>query len=483
MTEPQKRDEYDLLILGGGINGSMLYRVATDSSKKVLLIEKNDFSSGTSQASGMMIWGGILYLKNLEFNLVRKFCKARDNLIKHSSHVYTRRFSYTFLKESKRSLPVMKFGMALYRLLGNFRRAATKSITNKHLPSQWDKSRFKGGLSYEEGFLKGSDSQFTVNLLHRDHNSESRAYNYSNVEEIKWIEEIKCFKVHFLDHQKQKHIVYVKAIVNACGVWADGVNKKFGFKTKASHHLSKGVYLLLKNTNGQKDAFVVDMEENGDTLCWVPWGETVMWGPTETSIETIDELPVTKDDVTFLLSKLNSKLEQKVDLQDIINVRTGIRPLVKLNDREVKYSLELSRKAILESDPEFPWFTVFGGKISGGLEFSNIVFRSIFKKNPHKIQYNLKQETPVTTEFFNGAELPDVSWTVKHTQVRCLEDYLRRRTNIAQWIPVGGLGFQNEYLNDLKKISELIHLSHSAARTDVEHYINLQRKDRSKWEN
>lgn len=483
MTKQQERNEYDLLIIGGGINGSMLYRVATDSSKKVILIEKNDFSSGTSQASGMMVWGGILYLKNFEFNLVRKFCKARDNLIKQSNYVYTRRFHYTFLKKNQRSFLKMKAGFALYRLLGIFRRSATKSITNKHLPSQWDKSRFKGGLSYEEGFLKQSDSQFTINLLQRDPASESKAYNYSDVKEIEWLDEIKCFKVHFLDHKKQNHIVYAKSIVNTCGVWADGVNKKFGIKTKASHHLSKGVYLLLKNTNGQKDAFVVDMEENGDTLCWVPWGETVMWGPTETSIDSIDELPVTKDDVTFLLGKLNSKLEHKVDLQDIVNVRTGIRPLVKFNDREIKCSLELSRKAILESDPKHPWHTVFGGKISGGLEFSSKVYRSIFKKKPGQIRYNLIQETPVTTEFFNGAEIPDVKWTVEHTQVRCLEDYLRRRTNIAQWIPVGGLGFQNEYLQDLKKISELIHPFYKDAKIDYEHYITIQRKERGKWEN
>lgn len=483
MTEQQKNGKYDLLILGGGINGSMLYRIATDSSKKVILIEKNDFSSGTSQASGMMVWGGVLYLKNFEFNLVRKFCRARDNLIKHSNHVYTRRFNYTFLKKSERSFLVMKAGLALYRLLGIYRRSATKSITNKHLPLQWDKSRFKGGLSYEEGFLKKSDSQFTINLLYRNQTSESKAYNYSEVEEVEWLDKIKCFKVQFLDHQKQNHIVYAKSIVNACGIWADSVNEKFGFKTRASHHLSKGVYLLLKNTDKQKDAFVVDMEENGDTLCWVPWGETVMWGPTETSIDSVNDLPVTKDDVAYLLAKINSKLVKKIHLKDIINVRTGIRPLVKQNDKEIKSSIELSRKAILESDPELPWHTIFGGKISGGLEFSHKVYRYIFKKKPNQIQYNPALEAPLTTEYFNGAELPDVNWTVEHTQVRCLEDYLRRRTNIAQWIPVGGLGFQNEFLPDLQKISELIHPSKTGAKNDFEHYINIQRKERSKWEN
>lgn len=483
LEEHQEIPEYDLLVLGGGINGSMLFRIATDSFKKVILIEKNDFSSGTSQASGMMVWGGILYLKNLEFNLVRKFCKARDNLIKHSPHVYKRRFNYSFLKKGRRSFLMMKAGLALYRILGHYRRSHTKSITNDQLPFQWDRSLFKGGLSYEEGFLKESDSHFTINLLYRDNTSNSKAYNYSIVEKIEWLDDINCFKVNFNDHQNKAHIFYSKSIVNACGVWAEMVNKKFGFKTRASHYLSKGVYLLLQNSQDQKEAFVVDMEENGDTLCWVPWGKTIMWGPTETSINSVDELPVTKDDVAFLLGKLNSKLKNKIAAKDIINVRTGIRPLVKLNDKKVKCSLELSRKAILESDPILPWHTVFGGKISGGLEFSNKVYFRIFRKKPRPIQYSPTIKIPLTKEFFNCTELPEVKWTVQNTQVRCLEDYLRRRTNISQWIPVGGLGFQNEYLDDIKKISELIHPSLSDAKIDFEHYIHIQRKERSKWEN
>lgn len=479
----QIENEYDLLILGGGINGSMLFRIATDSSKKVVLIEKNDYASGTSQASGMMVWGGILYLKNLEFNLVRKFCKARDNLIKYSNHVYKRRFSFTFLRNGERSFFVMRASLALYRILGLFNRSATKSTSNKDIPSQWNNSEFKGGLSYEEGFLKKSDSQFTLSWLFRKTKTRSKTYNYSSVEQIEWIDSQKHFKIEFVDNSKQIHIIFAKTIVNTCGVWADIVNKKHSIKTKASHHLSKGVYLLLRNTTNEQNAFVIDMEENGDTLCWVPWGKTIMWGPTETTISSIEELAATKEDVQFLLDKLNSKLKKKILFEDIINIRTGIRPLVKLNEKEVKYSLDLSRKAILESDLQLPWHTVFGGKLSGGLEFSCKVYHHIFKKRPYPIQYNSTLKAPFTKEFYGGMKLPDVKWTVEYTQVRCLEDYLRRRTNIAQWIPVGGLGFKNEYLDDILKISKLIHASDKDASEDFEYYTHTQNTERNKWEN
>jgi glycerol-3-phosphate dehydrogenase len=149
----------------------------------------------------------------------------------------------------------------------------------------------------------------------------------------------------------------------------------------------------------------------------------------------------------------------------------------------VKYSLNLSRKAILESDKKMPWHTVFGGKLSGALEFSYKVYDEVFKEHPLPIEYNSKEEIPTTKEFYGGIELMDVNWAVKNTQVTCLEDYVRRRTNIAQWIPLGGLGFNNEHLNDLMKISELIHCSKEAANIDFNKYTESQRQERNLWDN
>ncbi len=260
MRKQQENIDYDLLILGGGISGSTLFRVASDSKKRTILLEKKDFSSGTSQASGMMIWGGLLYLKNFEFGLVRKFCKARDKLIKHSNQVSVRRFHFALHKKGGRSFFFMKLGLALYRFIGLYKRSSTKHFSNEQLPNQWETSKFKGGLSYEEGFVTNSDTQYTLQwLIRENNNSGSKAYNYSEISSIEWQPESKQFVVLFTDHYNEKHTIRTKNIVNACGVWADKVNKQFGIRTKASHHLSKGVYLLFKNKSENKDAFVVDM--------------------------------------------------------------------------------------------------------------------------------------------------------------------------------------------------------------------------------
>ena len=482
MSKVQNHKTFDLLILGSGISGATLFNIASNTHKKVLLIDKNDFASGTSQSSGMMIWGGVLYLKNLNIKSVLNFSKARDELIKHSNQVVTRRFNFAFLKKGGRSIVLVRFALYIYRLLGFLRRSENKRIKNSHLPKSWNYQKFNGGISYEEGFLKKSDTDYTIQWLLNVKNNESEIYNYTTVESITWHKDLNVFKVRYTDYNKINHIVYSKTIVNTCGVWADSVNTQFGIQTKYSHFLSKGVYLLLDNKTQEKDAFIVDMEQYGDTLSWVPWGETIMWGPTETNISSVSERIATKEDVVFLLNKLNVKSKKNFDFKDVINVRVGIRPLAIKSNKQVNYSLDLSRKAILEKNENLPWFTVFGGKLSGGVYFSKKVFKKIFKAKPNKVLYHSFQKIPTTTAFYNHRELPDVKWCVRHTQVRCLEDYTRRRTNIAQWVPLGGMGFNHEYVDDLKKICLLIHGSAKAASLDFNQYKDKQLKERSHWE-
>jgi glycerol-3-phosphate dehydrogenase len=239
----------------------------------------------------------------------------------------------------------------------------------------------------------------------------------------------------------------------------------------------------LDNKNKESDAFVIDMQEKNDVLCWVPWGDTVMWGPTETSIDSLEELPVNAEDVSFLLRKLNVNTKATFTKKDILNVRTGIRPLVKKNDKKVEYSLDMSRKALIEKDSKLPWFTIFGGKISGSLGFSLKVFKKVFASAPKLNEIDYSLQVPMSTEYFDGLSLPSVEWCVTNTQVRCLEDYLRRRTNVAQWIPMGGLGFDQGYKSDLKKLAFLIHVNPEDAESDFKDYIQRQIKERQTWEN
>lgn len=476
--------KYDLLIIGGGITGATLFKVCCDSDRKVLLIEKNDFASGTSQASGMMIWGGLLYLKNFEFSLIRKFCKARDYLIDYSDQVFVRRFHFSFSKNGGRSKLFVKLALALYRAFSLGKRDKTESFFNSILPSKWEDRRFSGGLSYEEGFLKESDASFVINWLFGMKMPDvCKAENYAEITMVTWDRSQGHYEVRYKNHLRQEVFCFVTNILNSAGVWVDEVNRKNGIATKYSHHLSKGAYLLLENSNSENKAFVVDMHEHGDTLCWVPWGPVIMWGPTETTIDSISEIEVNRGDVDFLLTKLNKISKKQFSKADIVNVRTGIRPLAKRPGQKVAYSLDLSRKAIIEKEKDQNWYSVFGGKLSGGLEFSLSIYEEIFANVATNVKPAGRVSIPTTSEFFDGLLIPEVEWSVVNTQARCLEDYIRRRTNIAQWIPNGGLGIRFEYESDLLGISLKIHNDIEAASKDLDTYKGIQKKVKEKWMN
>jgi len=103
-SAPRHPSEVEVLIIGGGVTGISLASLLARNGKSTLLLENRDFASGTSQASGMMIWGGFLYLKNLEFRQVWQFCRARDQLIAGlDGEVTKRKFTYIGLKKGGRN--------------------------------------------------------------------------------------------------------------------------------------------------------------------------------------------------------------------------------------------------------------------------------------------------------------------------------------------------------------------------------------------
>jgi glycerol-3-phosphate dehydrogenase len=472
--------EVDLLILGGGITGSTLLSVTSNSGRKTLLVEKNDFASGTSQASGMMVWGGLLYMKNLEFLLVRKYCKSRDWLVKNSASVTPRRFNYLPLAKGGRSSLFMTFVLFFYWILSGFVRGGIRTFPKSNLPESWDINRFKKGISYEEAFLTQSDSQYSFDWL-KQCPQGSYARNYCEPVKIVWNAGSAVYDVILRDKIGKRNICFkAKNIVNCCGVWADEVNQQFSIRTKYFHHLSKGVYLLLEK-QVRDDALVVDMEENGDTLCWVPWGPTVMWGPTETDLDDLQQIKVDTKDIKFLLDKLNNNSIKKWTEADIKNVRVGVRPLPKLPNQKVVYSLDLSRKAIIEQAPIGKWWSVFGGKLSGGYNDSHKIYKKIFNGSaPILSQQHLNKPNYITHLFYNK-KIKCPQWCKNEEDVFFLEDYLRRRTNLAQWISRSGFGRKGEFAEDIYHIALLLHQDEEAANYDYNQYRERVLREEKQW--
>ena len=244
--------------------------------------------------------------------------------------------------------------------------------------------------------------------------------------------------------------VRARLVVNCAGVWADTLNRQQGIETPYRHALSKGVYLGLARDEAHRSPLIFDMGAHDDVMTYVPWGPVALWGPTETAIEEIGEgLEPQPADIRFLLETANRHLRRKVGPEDIVSLRCGIRALVVDRDYvSTRYPLELSRHSIVHPERDLPWITAYGGKLTGSRELAGKIGRMIRHRLPPSLPPStLDTETTVAaTCAFPGLEQPVVAprWCREREFCCTLEDYLRRRTNIAQWLPREGLGRNGE---------------------------------------
>lgn len=170
---------FDIAIIGGGINGATIYNRLCQQGYNLFLIDKGDFSCGTSQASAMMIWGGLLYLKNLDFLSVYNFSHDRDALIdSFNNQAFSQHFRYIHNDEWGRNKYLAYLALQLYWMLGKCKR---KRPTFQNKFEELEFLRHKkgaGSLLYEEGFLKQSDSRFVLDWILNNQTENSLALNY-----------------------------------------------------------------------------------------------------------------------------------------------------------------------------------------------------------------------------------------------------------------------------------------------------------------
>ena len=453
--------EFDVVVLGGGINGACLYDTLCRQGYKVLLVDKGDFASGTSQSSGMMIWGGLLYLRNLDLASVFELCSDRDKIVHQKAS--------WMAPEMMRYLPTagvgpakwwVQTGLWLYWMMGMGRRRLPGSESHFSELELIKPGLVNGSLTYEEAFLEHSDARFVYRWIAPHRYSGQMALNHCKLSGAFGASD-KRWHLDLEDGIAGGHYqVRSKMIVNCAGVWTDFVNAGFGIKSPFRHAFSKGVYLGLPRAGQHRSPLFFELGEHDDVITFVPWGPVSLWGPTETAVQDISAgLTATRQDVDYLLEHYARRFRVPVSRQDIVSVRCGIRPLVVDSQYQGdRYPLDLSRRQEVIQDTDRPWISCYGGKITGCTRMAGKVSMLIKKSVVATAEIcsaddaweaDLKQMT------FPGLSqpVPSAAWCAQHELCCTLEDYLRRRTNIAQWIPRGGFGKNDANAQTLKNIA------------------------------
>lgn len=468
---------HDVLVIGGGISGASVFRELARRGRRVLLVDRGDFASGTSQASGMLIWGGLLYLKQLDFRTVAKLSASRDRMLATGTEpVELERFRYLPLIDGGPSRTAVHAALYLYWLLGGCRRRRPYAERDFATSALIRRERFDASLVYEEAALLHSDGRLVLDRLFEFADEDAVPLNHCELAGATWDSGERVWQVDLVDRRTGRELVVrSRVLVNAAGVWADRVNERLGVESDHRHAMSKGVYLVVDRPAELDEALVFEMGDHGDSQTFTPWGPVALWGPTETALEHLEDgLAPTVEDVRFLLDQANRNLSESLGPEDIVSVRCGIRPLaVKRDYRAAKYPLELSRRHVVSQASGRPALTLYGGKLTSSSDVAREVADradALLGEVATRTRHARVVEPPRAFRF-PGIEAPqlDPEWCASHELCATLSDYLRRRTNLSQWVRRRGLGQADEHADVLADIARRVHGSdEAAAREDVE---------------
>jgi glycerol-3-phosphate dehydrogenase len=373
---------FDVLIIGGGINGAVSAASLSAKGVKTALIEASDFASLTSQESSNLAWGGIKYLESMEFFLVRKLCMCRNHLIRnYPSTVKEIRFFTTIVKGFRHPPFLIWLGTWLYWFIGSCFTRIPRYLTKKKIQRKEkiiNVENAAGGFEYSDAYLYDNDARFVYGFIRAALTTGCIAVNYvsalnsyRNSEGI-WVTNVKNMITNKVFEVRSR------AIINATGPLADSFNEKTKQSTKHHLVLSKGIHLIVDKLSKNKKVLTF-FATDGRLFFVIPMGRRTCIGTTDTIVEAPTN-EVTAEDRSFVLENINNRLKLKSPLteKDIISERCGVRPLVTKGRQDAPSDwTQMSRKHVIETNTTDNYITIFGGKLTDCLNVGDEVCESI----------------------------------------------------------------------------------------------------------
>ena len=402
---------YDLIVIGGGITGAGIALDASLRGLRVALVEKHDFAFGTSSRSTKLIHGGLRYLKQLEFGLVKEVGSERAIVHKLAPHLTVAEKMLLPLNEGRGMGSLLtSFGLKLYDFLAGVkpedqRRMLTRKQTLKAEPLL-KPDDIKGSGLYAE--YRTDDARLTTEIIKSAAHFGADILNYAHVTGFVYENEhVKSIALHDLVLDK-KISVRGAAVVNATGPWVDTLREWDNSKKGKQLHLTKGVHIVVpKDKLPIQQALYFDVPD-GRMIFAIPRGRTTYIGTTDTDYQDdIESVATTKADAEYLLNAVNETFPSvKLAFADIESSWAGLRPLIH---EEGKSASELSRKDEIFISPS-GLISIAGGKLTGYRKMAervvDLVIKKYFEEKPLK-KCNTDKVKLSGAEFTNAKEVKE----------------------------------------------------------------------------
>ncbi len=367
---------FDLFIIGGGINGAGIARDAAGRGLSVCLADKGEIGGATSAWSTKLIHGGLRYLENYEFKLVRESLKEREIVYKIAKHI-SRPIPFIIPHTDKiRPAWLIKFGLFLYDNLGgktNIPKSKTFDL-NKKFPNIL-KEKYKTGFQYFD--IQIDDKKLTKLNAQDAKRYKAKILEYNKVKKAEinnneWV----------ISLQNGKKIKS-KVLINASGPWInETLNKNIKTKSKNKIRLVKGSHIITKKLYKEDVAFTF---QNTDKriIFVIPYKKHFsLIGTTEVEVKSPENNGISNQEIQYLIKSVNNYLKKQISKKDIVDTYSGIRPLIE----DFKEASKVTRDYVFDLHivKKLPLLNIYGGKLT------------TYRKLSEKVLIDLKKFLPKT---------------------------------------------------------------------------------------
>ena len=389
-------EKFDVLVIGGGVTGVGAALDAASRGLKVALVEASDLASGTSSRSSKLIHGGLRYLEQYDFRLVRESLHERELMVSSLAPHLVKPLAFLYPLHNKFfERTYVGAGLTLYDVLRGFQRTLPG---HKHISQ---KNTAEIAPSLRPDLVKGAVKYFDAQVDDARHTmmiARTAARHGAVIATGVQVESLirkgrRVVGVKARDGKKGK-LITIKATttVMCAGIWSDPLHKSFGLKAGYNVTMSKGVHIVLpkKAINSQEG---VILKTAISVLFLIPWADKWIVGTTDTPYTGDCAKPLAeRSDVDYILNEANKILKPKLKAADIIGVYAGLRPLVA--NKTDSDTTQLSREHTVDlSAPGF--VSIAGGKYTTYRVMGKDVIDLAVAKSSAKVPESVTDKLPI----------------------------------------------------------------------------------------
>ena len=387
-------ESFDVLVIGGGVNGVGAALDAASRGLKVALIESQDIAAGTSSRSSKLIHGGLRYLEQYDFKLVREALHERELLVSTLCPHLVKPVGFLFpLTEKFKERTYVGAGLALYDALRGFQRGMPwhKHLSQKQINEIAPSLRpdtIMGAIKYFDAQVDDARHTLSVARTAARHGAviATRVSAESLIRNGK-----RVVGVNARDLVSGERIAIKATVTVMCaGVWSDELHANFDLKAGYNVTMSKGVHIVLPGSAIKSDAGII-LKTPVSVLFIIPWADKWIVGTTDTPYTGDRAEPfASREDVQYIVDQANRVLTPQIKIDEIIGVYAGLRPLVANNKGSA--TTKLSREHTVDR-PAPGFVSIAGGKYTTyrimGRDVIDLAVNELRKLSPESVTEKL----------------------------------------------------------------------------------------------